>query len=80
MTWADLIKSKMDYTGEDYPDDVVACTLSRKYIEDHEFSQAHSGRLPKGFTLWTSDRVYFSSDYDHLPQVKSVQRHPPQDE
>ncbi len=74
MTVAELIGLALGEVGEGWGD-VVSCTLSEDEL-DVRFDDGYGCAEGKPFTLWTTNRVYFPTEYDGLEDVASVSRDP----
>lgn len=73
-TWKEKILKAMSHYGETWTD-VVSCTLLPDRLDAGYFFGF--GDSPgDDFTLWTTKRVYFPTDYDGASNVASVSRRP----
>lgn len=64
----------MSHYGETW-NDVVSCTLSEDRL-NMPYRFGFSDSPGDDFTLWTTGRVYFPTDYDGASNVASVSRNP----
>lgn len=71
-TWREMITWAMEKHNETWTN-VEHCTLSQEEL-DVVFDSGYGGVEGKPFTVWTSNRVYFPSEYDGAEGVKSVSR------
>lgn len=75
-TWRKLLDDKLVEHGESWAD-VEACTLTEEEL-DVEFDSDFGAPNGKPFSLWTTNRVYFSDEYDGLDFVNTAFRNPPE--
>jgi len=73
-TWHDMISIEMAKHGEGWQD-VVSSTLSG-IDRIHCFDASFGGVEGVPFTVWTTQRVYFATEYDGSEDVASVSRNP----
>lgn len=79
-TWRKEISTEMKDHGETW-DDVESLVFSKidGFVGDpldREFYAGFGGTEGHKFTVWTSGRVYFPTEYDGAEGCSSVARHP----
>jgi len=76
VTWLDLLIPVMKDLGDSFPEDVEDCTVALSTLKNEEFVQDHHGPRAPSFKLWTKEYVYYSEEYDGLPQINRQPRNP----
>lgn len=81
-TWRQLITREMASHGESFADVVSVALAPNPWSEDVEpsldrpFYDGFGGAEGDYFTVWTSSRVYFPTEYDGAESCASVARNP----
>lgn len=72
--WREMIGEALAECQESW-DDVISNTLTDDEM-DRRFDNGFGGTEGTPFTVWTTKRVYFPTEYDGAEGVDSVSRNP----